>query len=205
MDNSIRPSHLIFLVLFSLVSIFASAIFHSLLLQILGLSGFMISFSTLLLTFIEFPLRDLPIIWGFGRGIKSLIKNVILWGIIAAIFGVLLMYGLTVFHLNDTDKVYDKVSELPVYVLLYAILLAPIVEEIFFRRFLPQYIGGFLSSFLFALAHVSYGSVGELLGAFYMGYVFYMIFRFTRDLRVPIVLHAFINLLSVISVVLANW
>ncbi len=198
----IKPIHLLFVILLSFIALFTSILFQLMPVYIIALPLFLISLSTYLLTFIPFPLSDLPVIWGLRSPLKSYVKNVFLWGLGAFITGSLLMFLLSVLGLNDSALVSDKIESLPWYVLLYAVTLAPISEEIFFRKFLPSYIGGFLSSLLFAFAHLSYGSISELIGAFYMGYYFYLSYLFTGDLKVPITLHVIVNTLSLISVFL---
>ncbi len=107
--------------------------------------------------------------------------------------------------LNDSQMVVDKVLELPLYLMFYAVLVAPFVEEIFFRSFLVKFINNklnsvllssFLATLLFSLAHISYGSVFELLGTFFMGYALYVSFRISKDIKVAIIIHMIINFLS---------
>jgi membrane protease YdiL (CAAX protease family) len=116
--------------------------------------------------------------------------------------------------LNDSQMVVDKVLDLPVYLWAYAIIVAPLVEEIFFRSFLPflfmsktrflsplksEIVSSFVATLLFSLAHFSYGSVFELIGTFFMGYGLYVTYRVSNDIKVPIIIHMIINLISIIA------
>jgi membrane protease YdiL (CAAX protease family) len=118
------------------------------------------------------------------------------------------------FNLDDSQMVVDKVLDLPVYLWAYAILVAPLVEEVFFRSFLPLFfmiktsflsplkseiVSSFLATLLFSLAHISYGSFFELIGTFFMGYALYIIFRVSKDIKVAILIHMLINLVSIIA------
>jgi len=116
--------------------------------------------------------------------------------------------------LNDSQMVVDKVLDLPVYLWAYAIIVAPLVEEVFFRSFLPflfmsktrflsplksEIVSSFLATLLFSLAHFSYGSIFELIGTFFLGYGLYVTYRVSNDIKVPIIIHMIINLISIIA------
>jgi uncharacterized protein len=116
--------------------------------------------------------------------------------------------------LNDSQNVVDKVLDLPLYLWAYAIIVAPLVEEVFFRSFLPflfmnktrflsplksEIVSSFVATLLFSLAHISYGSVFELIGTFFLGYGLYVTYRVSNDIKVPIIIHMIINLISIIA------
>lgn len=79
-----------------------------------------------------------------------------------------------------------------------AVILAPIVEELFFRGALVSYghpaVSCLLSSLVFGLFH------GEgWLQAFFLGLILSWFYVLTRNIAVPIVCHSANNLLAVIS------
>jgi len=110
----------------------------------------------------------------------------------------LLSYAASMLGFNDAQKVDEKISLLPLYVLVYAVTLGPIAEEIFFRSFLTRYMNPIFANLLFAFAHFSYGSVYEILGAFGLGIFLYLIYRLSGDLKTAVFAHMFINLGSLI-------
>ncbi len=114
-------------------------------------------------------------------------------------FLVVMLIGISalLLGLNDQRKVAEKISSLPVYLLAFAVAVAPISEEIFFRGFLCKRAGVIASSALFALAHFSYGSLVELAATFFIGIVLAIQFKRSRSLLVPITAHFLFNLISI--------
>lgn len=73
--------------------------------------------------------------------------------------------------------------------LLLLPILAGFAEEVFFRGLLQPRIGLVASNALFALAHVSYSTVIQVVGTFFLGFLFGWLFYTTRSLWTPIVAH----------------
>jgi membrane protease YdiL (CAAX protease family) len=145
-----------------------------------------------------------------------------------ALYGVLLAVGcvsltwlvsgiLFAFGMLDTAPVLDKVSLLPLPVLILAFTLSPIGEEMIFRGFLFRYTessfgpkhskgniawisSALLTSLVFAVLHFGYGSVAEISVAFVMGTVLCASVKKTGSLIPAIIAHAIFNLLSVVSI-----
>ncbi len=97
---------------------------------------------------------------------------------------------------SDALKVYSKVAELPLYVVLFAVLFAPLSEELLFRGFLAARYGIAASAALFALSHLFYGSLSEIAGAFVIGLILAYYFRKERNLLTCIIAHALFNAAS---------
>ncbi len=97
---------------------------------------------------------------------------------------------------NDASKVDAKVSSLPIYVLVYAVTIGPLAEEVFFRSFLPLYMHPIIASLFFAFAHFSYGSSFEIVGAFVMGLLLYVLYKLSGDIKAAIFAHMMINIIS---------
>jgi hypothetical protein len=80
-------------------------------------------------------------------------------------------------------------------------VLAPIIEEIIFRRiffeFFKLYLGifgaVFASSFFFALAHT--GAIGQIPGIFVLGLAFQIVYLKNKSLYPAVILHALNNIL----------
>lgn len=129
------------------------------------------------------------------------------------LFGILLILGIiaTLAGFNDQSKVADKVSGLPVSVLLLAIFAAPIAEELFFRAFLVKAFDNFFlklikiphtgivfSSILFGIAHFTYGSTVEIIGVLAIGLILASIFKISKSITPCILIHIIYNGVSII-------
>lgn len=97
-----------------------------------------------------------------------------------------------------------------VSLILMTVILAPILEEILFRGILlkgminnkmnPK-IAILVSAFVFGAIHVY---PWQFAGAFLLGLVFGLVYYKTKSLLIPILLHAFNNLLSVLFVLYSD-
>jgi len=143
-----------------------------------------------------------------GLGIPGDLKKIFIWLILGAVLvfvvAVLNAVILLLLDLNDTHKVYEIISGVPAWILVVAVLVAPITEELFFRGALFPRVGMVLSSLLFSLFHISYGSVAEIIGAFLIGMVFAFVYKKSKSIITPILLHVGFNLVSVVAVMIAN-
>lgn len=112
---------------------------------------------------------------------------------------VLLMLGIVAQHFgfSDQEAVYEKVSDLPFYILIFAVTVAPISEELFFRALLVPRTGVILSSLLFGAMHFAYGSVVEVAGAALIGIVLAVIFRVAKSITPCLIIHIVYNLMSI--------
>lgn len=112
---------------------------------------------------------------------------------------VLFALGITAYYLNFSDQsaVYDKVAELPIYILAFAVLFAPVSEELFFRAFLVPRTGVIISSFLFGIMHFSYGSVVEVIGAAFIGLVLALVYKASKSITPCLAIHLMYNLMSI--------
>lgn len=95
-------------------------------------------------------------------------------------------------------------KELPAFIIL-ALLVAPICEEIIFRGIIMKglinsgispKISIWVSAILFGLVHLN---PWQFLGGALLGYLFGQVYYKTKSLLIPILLHFFNNLLSVLS------
>ncbi|MBN1169469.1 CPBP family intramembrane metalloprotease [Candidatus Micrarchaeota archaeon] len=134
----------------------------------------------------------------------SIVKNLYISVIgLGTIFLTLLVLGLilTAGGMNDQQNVFDKILELPVFLLLFAVIAAPISEELFFRAMLVPRIGVIPSSLIFGFVHFSYGSVVEILGATAIGIILAVMYKKSKSITPCLLTHIIYNLLA-ISVVL---
>jgi len=143
-----------------------------------------------------------------GLGIPGDLKRIFIWLILGAVLifvvAVLNAVILLLLDMNDAHKVYDVMSGVPAWILVLAVIIAPVTEELFFRAALVPRIGIVLSSLLFGLFHVSYGSIAEIIGAFLIGMVLAFVYRKSKSIITPMLLHICFNLVSVVAVLIAN-
>jgi len=144
--------------------------------------------------------------WGLAAAIACMMAA---WAISAALYflGVL-----------DSHIVQARMESFPLPILIFAFTLAPLSEEALFRGALFQKIfdatsassspssrrlhlpflaSASLSSVLFALMHMGYGSFAEIIAAFSIGIVLCITAARTNSLIPSIVAHACFNLASI--------
>jgi len=143
---------------------------------------------------------------GFPGNLK---KNMMYSAIgLFAIFATLFVvnYLSLYFGFNDQEKVLEKVADLPTAILVVAVLVAPIGEELFFRAFLltrianwiAPWAGILISSLIFGLVHFSYGSIMELVGVTLIGIILAIIYLRAKSITPCLAIHMIYNLLAVI-------
>lgn len=130
------------------------------------------------------------------------LKSNITWtviGLVAIFLGGIVINLLTSqAGVNDQSKVVETVNAFSYEVILMAILLAPIGEELLFRGFLTKRFGIIISSLLFGIVHIAYGSYVEIIGAIYIGLVLAYIFKKTESIMPCILTHFLYNLMAII-------
>jgi len=76
--------------------------------------------------------------------------------------------------INDLALVESALNEAiafsPIYFLITIIFLV-FAEELFFRVFLIKRLGVIISTIIFTILHIGYGSVAELIGVFFLGLI----------------------------------
>lgn len=109
--------------------------------------------------------------------------------------------------LGNTDALSDLLSETPWYATIVGtVILAPIIEEIVFRKWIidrakpfGEFAACLLSGIFFGMFH------GNFLQGFYttaLGFIFAYVYIRTSNILYPIVLHSIINLFG--SVIIPN-
>lgn len=113
---------------------------------------------------------------------------------------VLFLEGIVFYLLGvmDTNKVAAIMLQQPIALLVVAVTLAPVAEELFFRGYLQKRIGVVFSSAIFAVLHWGYGSVAEVLAAFTMSLLVGNEVRKNKNVVPAIVAHSVYNLFSII-------
>jgi len=90
----------------------------------------------------------------------------------------------------------------PAWFYVFAVVVAPINEEIMFRGLMVPRIGILLSSIFFALPHATYDSSFfiEVIAAFIFGVLAGYVYKRTNSLYPSIVAHMLVNLITVTSI-----
>ncbi len=137
---------------------------------------------------------------GIQGNLKEHIKYFLLGIAMIALVTIALNIFLHLFQIKDGQNVINVVKKLPLYILLFAIFIAPITEELFFRAFLVEKVGIIVSSLLFALSHVAYGSLAEIIGVFFVGIVLAYIYKKSKSIIPVIAIHFITNLSSILLI-----
>lgn len=135
-------------------------------------------------------------------------------GLVFVLNLVTVLYSLLVDHLFDSPiqpdltPIADDMA-FPLMLYIVAILVAPLVEEVFFRGFLfagllPRYgwlKAAIISSFIFSVIHMQ---VYAILPLFLLGFVFAFLFYRSHSVWPGIILHFIVNLLSIVGEVVTE-
>jgi membrane protease YdiL (CAAX protease family) len=137
--------------------------------------------------------KELGFNWlGFGATSKKSFFLLVLLVVLAIGFG----YAVSALGISDIQKVYESIRLKNPLILLYSLTIGVTAEEIFFRGFLVKKFGVLFASFLFAAAHVLYFSIGEILGAFLLGWLLSWAFVRNKTLWPNIFAHMAYNFIA---------
>ncbi|RLG19679.1 hypothetical protein DRN67_02105 [Candidatus Micrarchaeota archaeon] len=112
-----------------------------------------------------------------------------------AIYAILLVL-MPVYNLlgiQDAEGVVNIIRFVPWFIIILAVVVNPITEELFFRGILAPRMGIIGSSIIFALFHLAYGSVVEMINVFWIGLIYAHIYLSRHSLIAPIISHMIIN------------
>lgn len=112
-----------------------------------------------------------------------------------AIFSFLFME----YRQSHQSSMITLIKSLNTLLLIFAIFLAPITEELFFRAFLSKRFGILNSSILFAIFHINYMSLIQFFASFLIGLALALIFK-RYNLNTCIYIHLLFNLTSIVVV-----
>lgn len=135
---------------------------------------------------------------------KKLLKNTITTLALLLIATITLNLIFYLIGLTDLEKVGIQIKELIItspYLIAYLLTIRVISEEIFFRGFLTKKTGILTSSIIFALAHYTYYSKAQIIGAFILGLILATQYTKNKDLSSNIWAHALYNLINIILLV----
>lgn len=135
-------------------------------------------------------------IYSFSCFIKNALCH--FCGLFIVLYAVSLVFGLETTANNEFIKhsIHNHVIAF-----IAIVLAAPIMEELFFRRWIMGYLGNYswlsiiISTILFAASHLS-GDICEFLLYLIAGFYFGWLYRTFRNIKLNILVHVFNNLLG---------
>jgi hypothetical protein len=120
-------------------------------------------------------------------------------------FGVLFLVSIIIEDImfyagfqQDIAQMTKILTQANVGELLIVLTIASFVEEIFFRGYLQRKTNLLFASFIFSYFHVIYGSLSEMVGAFFLGLVLGKEYQKTNNLFAPILSHFLYNLTVIV-------
>lgn len=131
------------------------------------------------------------------KSIPALLKETLFCLLITVFLSGLVSILVYFLGFSDIHKVAEKVQDFGPLLIFMAVFFVPFSEELFFRAFLVDKVGIVLSALIFGLAHFSYGSVVEILGAFVIGLVFGYFYIRNRSVSQNILAHVIFNICSI--------
>lgn len=128
-------------------------------------------------------LKELILSLGLRKiSFKEIIKHTLILFFLLFILSYTISALSVFFNISDLNLVGEEILKLPFLVLIYMFVIRVFLEEWFFRAFLIPKIGPFFSSFVFAIAHIGYGSIIQLLGSFFLGILLSWYYLKTRSI-----------------------
>ncbi|MCE0499753.1 MAG: CPBP family intramembrane metalloprotease [Methylacidiphilales bacterium] len=198
-------------------------------------AGGLFALSVLFLLFLQSPLYYLMVVGGIGLyllesgknaseqfGLERLPATTLLkWSLLiygAVIFIEIPLNGVvqvvfSAIHLPNPEqqsvvafRQFNKASQIFNF-LLYAVVISPLIEELFFRGFLQTFLKNYtstwfalvLSAGVFAFAHVNLGSTIQL---WFLGLALGIAYEHTGALLLPVGIHGCFNLATALSLLL---
>ncbi|MFA5764342.1 MAG: CPBP family glutamic-type intramembrane protease [archaeon] len=116
-----------------------------------------------------------------------------------------LFQGVTGIAINDMDKVDSIITEeittnLTNFLIVLAIGL--FAEEFFFRAFLVKKTGPIISTIIFSIFHIGYGSISEIIGVFFLGLILAYWFTKHKSIVQNYIGHVLYDILAIMLYVL---
>jgi hypothetical protein len=132
-----------------------------------------------------------------SKGLVTAVLYLVLLIAVSTLIGIIMQYlGFQ----SDLGRVMDVLKGAGFVDLLIILTVASFVEEVFFRGYLQRKTNILFASFIFGYFHIIYGSLSELVGAFFLGIILGKEYDQTKNLFAPILSHFFYNLVTIILV-----
>jgi membrane protease YdiL (CAAX protease family) len=147
------------------------------------------------------------------QSLKIYILSILsLFGIIFA--GMLFIQAILHFtHLNNKSNVLSNlviIFRQNKWLMLFTAITAGVTEELIFRGYLltrlellfkNTHVAIFISSILFGLLHLKYGTVFNVLGPFFIGLVFAYHYKYFKNIKIIILCHFLWDIMAMLILV----
>ena len=134
------------------------------------------------------------VLQGFTKkSFKYIIKYTLVIFILLFILSYTLSFFSVLFGVSDLQLVGQEILKYSPIAIIYLFIVRVFLEEWFFRGFLTPRLGIVFSSLLFALAHIAYGSVIQLIGAFVLGVFLARSYQKTGNILPNVLAHSLYN------------
>ena len=139
-----------------------------------------------------------------GLNRKTLNRSTLFLALLLFLVVLALEFGIGIFQVVTGIQVPTNVQQvfagLPLYFVVFTVVVAPINEEILFRGFLVPRIGIIFSALIFAALHyLSYNSIAEFIAALVFGLLAGYVRERYKSLYPSIIAHVAINLIGMLA------
>ncbi|WP_160137387.1 CPBP family intramembrane glutamic endopeptidase [Chryseobacterium sp. c4a] len=139
--------------------------------------------------------------------IKSVIGLYLICVFGGAILNVLIQFFI---HKEDSSKIlqFTTIFKNDYFLIIFTCLTAGIVEELLMRGYIQPRVekiynspllGILVSAALFGILHSTYGTIGQVVVPFFIGVVFAMFYKKYSNIKILIVCHFMIDLISLMA------
>ncbi|HNW06034.1 MAG TPA: type II CAAX endopeptidase family protein [archaeon] len=125
---------------------------------------------------------------------KEFFKKTIIIFLLLFVLSYTLSFFSVLFKVSDLNLVSEEILRYSPIAIVYLFLVRVFLEEWFFRGFLTPRLGVILSSALFAIGHIAYGSIIEIIGAFVLGVFLSSTYKKYNNLWPNVFAHIIYNL-----------
>jgi uncharacterized protein len=134
------------------------------------------------------------VLQGFTKkSFKDIIKYTLVIFVLLFVLSYTLSFFSVFFGVSDLQLVGQEILKYSPIVIVYLFIVRVFLEEWFFRGFLTPRIGVIFSSLLFALGHIAYGSIIEIIGAFVLGIFLARAYQKTGNILPNVFAHVLYN------------
>ncbi len=183
--------------------------------NLLLLSRLALWLSFAVLCFYSFKIEQQPLLLWKDRtySVKYYMLSiiVILTAVAIGFFLIAVVFKLAGISVNNHSKRLETmvlIFKRNKFLMVFSALTAGITEELIFRGYLiprlqlffkQAYLPIFLSALFFGLMHISYGTLMQVLGPFYLGLLFGIYYYKYRNIKVLIICHFLWDLFALIA------
>ncbi len=103
---------------------------------------------------------------------------------------------------QDVQRTTEILRQIPIHEILIIVLIGSFIEEVFFRGLIQEKTNLWIASIIFAVFHITYGTISQVVGTFFLGLLLGYQYEKTGGVYSPILSHTFYNLVAILPVYL---